>query len=365
MPAHIALPAIVLPDHLIATDEICADIRRANPDRPRLEAHLRIARATTVRTRRFTRPLDAPTVAGNATVEERNRAAYEDALRLAVRSGRRALAHAGLAPDDIDCVITSHTTSWTVPSLDVALVRELGLRPDVRRVHLSTVGCAGGAHSLVRAHEDIAAHPGSHVLVVVSECLSTATYNHTDTSRESMIYKVLFGDGSGAVVVSDTPAWSGPSFVIEDTFEYVLPDSIDRYRGRLTAAGLHFDSTAAATTALSDSLPAVRKWLGGSGRALEFAVVHPGGPRILEDAAAGFGLDGDRDHGDLRHAWASLAANGNLGGSAVLDVLARTFAQAPGDRQSGLIIGFGPGFVLAASRGHWSAGAEAPRTGSS
>ncbi|MGP9019577.1 PhlD [Streptomyces sp. BR1] len=355
MPVHIALPSVVLPEHIVATDEICADIRRAHPDRPRLEAHLRIARATTVRTRRFTRPLHAPTVAGNATIEERNRAAYEDALRLAAQAGREALAHAGLEPDDIDCVITSHTTSWTVPSLDVALVRELGLRPDVRRIPMATVGCAGGAHGLVRAHQDIAAHPGSHVLVVVAECLSTATYNHTDTSRESMIYKVLFGDGSGAVVVSDTPAWAGPSFVIEDTFEYVLPDSIDRYQGRLSGAGLHFDSTSAATAALNDSLPAVRKWLGGSGRALEFAVVHPGGPRVLEDAAVGFGLNGDRDHGDLRHAWASLAANGNLGGSAVLDVLARTFAQAPADRQYGLIIGFGPGFVLAASRGHWSA----------
>lgn len=350
MPAHIAPPCVVLPGNVVTTDEICADIRRAHPELPRLEAVLRVARATTVRTRHFTRPLGAPTVAGKALVEERNRAAYEDALDLAAEAGRRALARARLRPGDIDAIVTSHTTSWTVPSLDVHLVAALGLRPDVRRHPMGTVGCAGGAQGLVRAHQDIAAHPGANVLVVTSECLSAATYNHEDTSLESMVYKVLFGDGAAAAVVCERPAWDGPGFVVEDTFEYVLPDSADRYRGRLSGAGLHFDSTRAATAAFNDCLPALREWLGDD--ALDFAVVHPGGPRILDDTAAGLGLDGAG--GALRHAWESLAANGNLGGSAVLDVLFRTSVQPPAAGAAGLIIAFGPGFVLTAARGHWS-----------
>ncbi|MEV5280923.1 PhlD [Streptomyces sp. NPDC051994] len=338
----------------MTTDEICADIRRAHPDLPRLEAFLRIARATTVETRHFCRPLCAPTVAGNALVEQRNRAAYEDASVMAVEAARRALDAARLRPEDIDCVITSHTTSWTVPSLDLHLIATLGLRPEIRRHPMSTTGCAGGAQGLLRARDDIAAHPGANVLVVTSECLSAATYNHADTSRESMVYKVLFGDGAAAAVVSARPSWGGASFVIEDAFEYALPDSADRYRGRLTGAGLHFDSTRAATAAFNDCLPAIRKWLAADGRPLDFAVAHPGGPRILDDIAAGLQLDGDRAAGALRNAWASLAENGNLGGSAVLDVLSRTFTEPPGHDERGLIIGFGPGFVLAAVRGHWS-----------
>ncbi|WP_406510971.1 PhlD [Streptomyces sp. NBC_00212] len=337
----------------MTTDEICADIRRAHPDLPRLEAVLRVARATTVRTRCFTRPLGAPTVAGKALVEERNRAAYEDALGLAVEAGRRALAETRLRPEEIDAVVTSHTTSWTVPSLDVHLVGALDLRPDVRRHPMGTVGCAGGGQGLVRAHQDIAAHPGANVLVVTSECLSAATYNHEDTSLESMVYKVLFGDGAAAAVVSESPVWGGPSFVVEDTFEYVLPDSADRYRGRLSGAGLHFDSTRAATAAFNDCLPALRKWLDADAQPLDFAVVHPGGPRILDDTAVGLGLD-ESEGGALRHAWESLAVNGNLGGSAVLDVLSRTFAEPPAADDSGLIIAFGPSFVLAAVRGRWS-----------
>ncbi|MEU8527714.1 MULTISPECIES: type III polyketide synthase [Streptomyces] len=349
--AYVARPAIALPEHVVTTDELCDDIRRAHPDLPRLEAYLRIARATTVKTRHFTRPLSAPTVSGSATIEERNRAAYEDALELAVTAGRRAIENAGLEPADIDAVVTSHTTSWTVPSLDVSLVHRLGLRPGIRRMPMATVGCAGGAQAIVNARKDIVAHPGAHVLVVVAECLSTATYNHADTSRESVIYKTLFGDGSGAVVVSGDPRWTGPSVRIEDTFEYVLPDSMDRYQGRLDGTGLHFDSTEAATRALDDSFPAVRTWL--AGRPLDFAVVHPGGPRILTDAAKALGLHPDPATGDLSHAWASLAEHGNLGGSAILDVLARTFTSPPAADSEGLLIGFGPGFVLAAAHARW------------
>ncbi|MFJ9825115.1 PhlD [Streptomyces sp. NPDC101160] len=349
--AHIARPAIALPPNLVTTDELCADIRAAHPELPRLEAYLRIARATTVEKRYFTRPLSAPTVSGTAPIEERNGAAFEDALRLAVASGRQALANAGLAPEDVDCVITSHTTSWAVPSLDVSLVCELGLRADVRRIPMASVGCAGGAQAIVYARDDIRAHPGANVLIVVAECLSAATYNHVDTSRESMIYKVLFGDGSGAVVVSDTPRWDGPSMEISDTFQYVLPESISRYKGRLTAEGLHFDSTDAATRALSDSLPEIHKWL--DGRPTDFVVVHPGGPRIILDAAAGLGLDPDKTTGDLTHSWTSLAECGNLGGSAVLDVLARTFDAPPAHDSEGLLVGFGPGFILAAAYGRW------------
>lgn len=350
--AHLARPAIALPHNAITTDELCDDIRRAHPDLPRLEAYLRIARATTVQTRYFTRPLSAPTVSGTAPIAERNRAAYEDALHLAIIAGRQALANAGLAPGNVDTIITSHTTSWSVPSLDISLVHELGLRQDVRRIPMGSVGCAGGAQAIVTAHDDIKAHPGSNVLIVVAECLSAATYNHVDTSRESMIYKTLFGDGSGAVVVSDRPSWSGPSVEIQDTFEYVLPQSIDRYQGRLSAAGLHFDSTEEATRALNDCLPEIHKWL--DGRTVDFAVVHPGGPRIIADAATGLGLDPDPATGDLTHSWASLAECGNLGGSAVLDVLARTFNTPPAHDKEGLLIGFGPGFMLAAAYGRWN-----------
>lgn len=358
--ALISRPHIELPEHAVSMDDLTADMARQHADLPRLSAYLRTARSTGVRTRYFSRPLKSATVAGNANFDERNRAAYADALDLALLAVPRALENAGLELADIDCVITSHTTSWTAPSLDTDLVQLLGsqgLRSDVARIPLGSYGCAGGAQALALAHDHIAAHPGAHVLVVVAECLSAATYNPVDTSRESMIYKVLFGDSAAACVVSGRDgSGDGPRFRIEDTWQYALPRSQNFYEGRLDSYGLHFDSTREATRAIGFVAPALHQWLDGDGSTVfvpDFCVVHAGGPAILKSAESVLrvdaGPDDDARKGPLRHSWDSLELYGNLGGASVLDVLRRTFDEpAPADR--GLLLGFGPGFIAAACR---------------
>jgi len=348
--AYVTRPYLRLPEHKVTTDEIIDDIRKHHSGHPQLKVIERVIRGAGVETRHFTRPLASPVVSGGARLDERNTAAYADALAQAVHAANGALEEAGLTPGDVDAVITSHTTSWASPALDIDLVNHLGLRPDVRRIPMSTLGCVGGAHALTRAHSHIAAHPGSRVLVVVAETLSTV-YNHRDTTLESMIYKVLFGDSAAAAVVTDTPL--GPGMAITDTWEYVLPHSTDRYRGRLDLEGLHFDSTPQALNGTSDIMPALHAWIArtaGEPWTPAWVVVHPGGPRILHDAARGLGLD---THRDLKHSWDSLRHCGNLGGAAVLDVLARTHSAPPPNDSPGLLLAFGPGFTVTAAHGTW------------
>ncbi|WP_240507330.1 PhlD [Streptomyces kanamyceticus] len=355
----IARPYVELGEHSVSMDDVTEDIARRYADLPRLAAYLRTARATGVRTRYFTRPLHSETVAGDATFEDRNRAAYDDALEMAVRAVPGALENAGLALEDIDCVITSHATSWTAPSLDTDLIRTLapqGLRPDIARIPLSSYACAGGAQALTLAYEHVAAHPGAHVLVVVAECLSAATYNPVDTSRESMIYKVLFGDSAVACVVSGQERdGQGPRFRIDDTWQYVLPDTRTVFEGRLDSYGLHFDSTRDATRTIGTVAPALREWLDGEGTefAPDFCVVHAGGPAILNHAQTALRVDNgpnaEARTGPLRHSWDSLELCGNLGGASVLDVLRRSFDEpAPGDQ--GVLLGYGPGISVAACK---------------
>lgn len=353
--AHVTRPTIVLPPHHVTTDEICADIARHHPELPHLSASLRIARSTQVASRYFCRPLQDPSVGGSAPIAERNRIAFVEASALAVHAVQRTLQETGTDPRDIDCIVTSHTTSWAVPGLDAHLIEALGLRPNVRRIPMSTLGCVGGAQALVRAADHLAAHPGSTVLVVVAEMLS-AVYSHHDNSIESMIYKSLFGDGAGACLVTGTP--TGPGLRLESTWEYLLPDSRGRYAGRLDQAGLHFDSEKSATAAIGDVMPELRRFLAQQElRDVEFTVLHPGGPRIIRDAAAGLNIDQGPDLDDktkvTRHSWASLREEGNLGGVAVLSVLARTHDDPPAHGARGLLLGFGPGFAVAAATARW------------
>ncbi|MFE0106069.1 PhlD [Streptomyces sp. NPDC059009] len=339
-------PQTVFGDHKVTTAEITDDIRLHHADHPRLGAIVRAVGNCGVVTRYFTRPVAAPTVSGRAELVERATVAFEDSLSMAERASIAALDAAGLALADIDAIVTAHCTGWAVPSLDIGLVERLGLRPTTRHIALTTYACAGGVQALIRAADIVAARPGSKVLVVAAEVISSV-YHHSDTSIESMIYKALFGDSAAAAVVTSTPL--GQGLAIDDSFEYVLPDSLDRYRGRMALDGFHFNSTKKALAAADDVLPAVVDWLGPG--SLDFGVVHPGSPRIIADSARALGLD---DH-DVRHSTTTLADEGNLGGVSVLRILERTHAEPPEDGTRGAMVAYGPGFATAALNCHWRA----------
>jgi predicted naringenin-chalcone synthase len=357
VPAYIGRPEIVLAGHRVTTDDLIAHIRATyrhpddpTRDHPRIGVWQRLIQNAGVDQRYWSRPIaeaTAPTSVGH-----RAQVAFGDALDLAETAARRALDVAGLDPGDIDAIVTSHTTSWTVPNLDVRLIERLGLRPTVARMPLATLACSGGAQGLVRATQYAQIKPGARVLVVVAETLSTI-YHQSEDSVESMIYRALFGDSAGACIVTgitDESAGTLPpaGFIALDTLELLLPASLDRYWGTIDDQGLHFASTKAAARAAADALPYITDWL--DDRAPEWAVIHPGGPRIINDVAAGLGLDPDKD---ARHSHASLADVGNLGGAAVLDVLARTYDDPPAPGTTGVLTAFGPGFTVAAVHGAW------------
>ncbi|MEV3855889.1 PhlD [Streptomyces sp. NPDC050095] len=330
----------------MTTAEIVEDIRAHHRGHPRLNALVRAVAGCGVETRYFSRPLDADSIAGEAGIAERVRTDFADALELAEQAAVAALTLSGLAATDLDGIVTTHSTGWAVPNLDVFLMTRLGMRPSARGLAVTSAACTGGAKSLIRASEMVAARPGSKVLVVAAEILSTV-YHHSDSSIESMIYKALFGDSAAAAVVSDAPL--GPGLAIEDTFEYVLPDTEERLAGRIEADGLHFDATKQGRNSSGEAIPALRGWLGA--RSSDFAVIHPGSPRIIEDTAAVLGLGREA----ARHSTDTLTDEGNLGGVSVLRVLERTHGEPPAPGARGTMVAYGPGFTTAALHGHWHA----------
>ncbi|WP_438297259.1 PhlD [Streptomyces sp. HUAS TT7] len=344
-PSYISRPTVFLPRHEVSTDEIISDIAAHHPNHPRLRAMRRIIENTTVTSRRFTRPLDADVISGTAPLETRVEAAFSDAMEMAERAARRTLDDHGLTPADIDAVVTSHSTSWGVPQLDIQLIRALGMKPTTRHQSHTALACAGGTQCLIRAAEATASLPrGAKVLVVVSEVISSV-YNHADDSIESMVYKALFGDSAAACIVSDAPL--GPGLRIEETWQYLLPNSIDRYTGRMDPTGLHFDSTKEAPKAAAEVMSPLLDWLGPWRPTVP--VIHPGGPGIIDDVSESLGLGPQA----AKHSRNSLAENGNLGGAAVLDVLRRTHDDPPVSGDGSLLLAFGPGFSGVACRGTW------------
>ncbi|MFJ1590917.1 PhlD [Kitasatospora albolonga] len=373
MDVVIGRPVVRAAPYRVGTDELMADMRARYAGHPRIEVWLRMLRHTGVEDRPWISPVDG--TAARRGVRERSRAAYEGARELAVGVAADALEQAGLGAGDIDLLVTTHTTSWTVPGLDVDLVGLLGLRPDVARVGLATAACSGGGHALVHAARFLRGRSdGGRALVVAAEQLSTL-YNPSagPPDMQAVLYGGLFGDSAAAVVVSADPGATGggeagagggvagagavtgegvgvgvatgaggarAGFVVDDVWEFVLPDSSGAYWGVIDENGLAFDSGPDAKRAPGRVLPHLTEWLGG--RPVGWAAVHPGGPGIIAGTLTGLGLDAEVAG---RHARASLS-HGNLGGAALLDVLARTLADDPPEGP-GVAVAFGPGFTAA------------------
>ncbi|MET8605610.1 PhlD [Streptomyces rubiginosohelvolus] len=334
----IGRPVVQTAPHWVTTPELVEDMKRRFRPEDLDDKWLRMLRQTGIEKRPWLAPLEE--TASLEGAGPRSRAAYSGALEMAVGAASEALETAGLDPRRVDCIVTTHTASWTVPGMDVDLVDRLGLRPDVSRIGLATVACAGGGHALIQAVRFVRAEPGARVLVVAAEPLSTL-YSPLagPPTMQSVLYAGLFGDAAAAAVVSEEPTGDGPGLRVENTWEFVLPHSADAYWGVYEETGIAFESGPAAPTAADRILPYVKEWLGE--RPVDWAAVHPGGPRIISGTLNGLGLDPEAAG---HHARASLS-HGNLGGVALLDVLSRSLAADAPPRGPGAAVAFGPGFT--------------------
>jgi len=159
----------------------------------------------------------------------------EKAVELGLQVTAQALAQAGMAPSDIDFLITVSCTGVMIPSLDAHIATEMGFRSDVRRLPITELGCAAGAAGLARAWEYLTAFPDRTALLVAVE-LPTLTFQRKDFSQANLISVVLFGDGAAGVVITGREAF-GPRIIASESF--MFPNSLDAMGFDLRDSGFH------------------------------------------------------------------------------------------------------------------------------
>ena len=128
-------------------------------------------------------------------IQTRHLLSKETLAELAITSASAAIQSSGLQPSDIDYLICSNVAnSYVTPSLSSIILSPLGCCCPCTDLNGA---CAGFLYALDIADAFISTHRAKNILIVAAEEPSRfCNWHERETS-------VLFGDGAGAVVVTE------------------------------------------------------------------------------------------------------------------------------------------------------------------
>jgi alkylresorcinol/alkylpyrone synthase len=273
-------------------------------------------------------------------METYSTAAYalgRDALEACLR------ATPGLDAASVTDLTVVSCTGYTAPGLDILLSRDLGVRPDARRVIVGHMGCFGALVGLRQLLATMRAYP-SAVAALLSVELSSLHFA-PGLERDAHALMALFGDGAAAALLTNNPEACGPEVV--DSYCVADFSAVRQMTWEVGDAGFIMGLSPRVPVTLRRHVQAaVERLLAPHGldiRDVTHWLVHPGGPSILEAVAARLELSDEQ----LAHSWKVLREHGNCSSATVLMVLEEALksgATRPGEW--GVMMAFGPGLTL-------------------
>jgi alkylresorcinol/alkylpyrone synthase len=272
---------------------------------------------------------------------DRNAVYLEAAESLFVEAASDAIEKAGLAPEQIDGVVTVSTTGIATPSLEARVGPLMGFRDDVRRVPMFGLGCAGGVNGLATTSRLAASEPGTNWLFVTVETCSISIRLDSDDPA-AVVATALFGDGAAAAVVT-----SGEHSIarIMGGAEKLFPDTLRIMGWDVEDPGLAvvFDRAIPPFIEknLASTVDEMCAKLGIDRSDIDRMCCHPGGVKVIDAIETALHLN----QGELNIEREVLRDFGNMSAPTVMFVLDRLLKQGLPDRV--LMTAFGPGFTCA------------------
>ncbi|KEP69346.1 chalcone synthase [Thioclava dalianensis] len=275
---------------------------------------------------------------------DRNAAYLEGAQALFVEAARRALGTAQWEAHEVDCIVTVSSTGIATPSLEARAMGEMGFRPDIRRMPVFGLGCAGGVSGLSIAQSMSAARPDDKVLLVVVEACTPA-FRSDRAQKADIIATVLFGDGAAAACLQGRAPEASRMVRLGQGTQKTWPDTLDIMGWEVddTGLGVVFDRSIpnfvleTLEEAATEALTAANL----SSDQIDRFVCHPGGAKVITAIETALHLE----QGALQAERDVLRAAGNMSAPTVLFVLERVLRE--GSTGQMMATALGPGFSAA------------------
>jgi 3-oxoacyl-[acyl-carrier-protein] synthase III len=220
-------------------------------------------------------------------IEERCIATDEmETSTMAIIAAKNALQNAGLEASDIDLILVATATAdHSFPSVACMVQESLGAGT-VPAMDISAA-CSGFIYALVTGKQFIETNAYKNVLVIGSEKFTkTIDWNDRNTC-------VLFGDGAGAVVLSEVSSDKGIlSFELGADGSGAHHLYIDKHTGKIAMNGREVFKFA--VRQMPESSISVVEKAGLTKEDVDFLIPHQANIRIIDAARERLGLDKDK-----------------------------------------------------------------------
>ncbi|WP_117000111.1 beta-ketoacyl-ACP synthase III [Desertimonas flava] len=255
---------------------------------------------------------------------------------LSIAAGRQAIEMAGLEPHQIDAIVLSTTTpDRAVPATSATVQQGLGLRCGAFDINAA---CSGFTYAMVVAH-GLIAMGSERILVIGTDTLSRITdWQDRNTA-------VLFGDGSGAVVLEAVEGrgqlrgWDLDADGSAEEYLYCETGDVMKMEGK--------EVFRRAVRIMVDSAEKSMKAAGVTADDIKLVVPHQANARIIKAACDRLGIDMDR-------AAVVLDRTGNTSSASIPLALADALdAGRVSEGDLVLLVGFGAGMTAASTIIEW------------
>ena len=274
-------------------------------------------------------------ISSRTGIKTRHHCAGEETFSaITAQAARRALADAGVSPEEIGaCIVATVTPETMVPSAACTLQRELGLPEDILCFDLGAA-CSGFLFALHTMECLLNASPRKFGLVVGAENLSRCI----DWSDRGTC--ILFGDGAGAAVVECREGWPSISSIMgcHGSGELLrLPGPGAGEPGLISMEGTRVFKFA--VEAVPWCVDQVLKKTGRTVEDVDFFVFHQANARIIDLAVRKYRIPPEKYY-------KNIAEYGNTSAASIPLVVSELREQGkigPGSRI--LAVGFGGGLT--------------------
>ncbi len=276
------------------------------------------------------------------SIEQRMEVYERESVLLSIKAIDNCLRDI-ITPQQITHLITVSCTGMSAPGLDLSIMEEMELAPNIFRTSVNFMGCYAAIHALKMAKMICDSSENSNVVIVCTE-LCTLHFQKEFT-EDNAASSLLFADGCAAVLVSNTLKTKN-ALSLRGFYSHVEQKGKSAMAWQLSSKGFLMTLSGYVPQLIQEDINAlVSSAVKHNQLALEDIThwcIHPGGKRILDLIKKQLNLSEE----DLLFSRNVLRNYGNMSSPTVLFVLKQMMDQIPNAPARILGMAFGPGLTM-------------------